>query len=118
MLVKRNAELSEENIKLQKMITKLQSENHSLSSKVCLRVLNWIFIIHWYLRSLCKFCLQILDRINIQVSAQEDKLTIIDTRKQEMDNSLEEMKYELEKAMRRECKLDFRLAEVYFLFLQ
>lgn len=52
------------------------------------------------------------------MSAQEDKLTIIDTRKQEMDNSLEEMKYELEKAMRRECKLDFRLAEVYFLFLQ
>lgn len=46
------------------------------------------------------------------MSAQEDKLTIIDTRKQEMDNSLEEMKYELEKAMRRECKLDFRLAEV------
>lgn len=48
----------------------------------------------------------------LQVSAQEDKLTIMDTRKQEMDNSLEEMKYELEKAMRREFKLDFRLAEV------
>ncbi|VIO90063.1 RING finger protein 20, putative [Brugia malayi] len=49
--------------------------------------------------------------LSSKVSAQEDKLTIIDTRKQEMDNSLEEMKYELEKAMRRECKLDFRLAE-------
>lgn len=33
-----------------------------------------------------------------------------------MDNSLEEMKYELEKAMRRECKLDFRLAEVCLLY--
>ncbi|MCP9258125.1 hypothetical protein DINM_001436 [Dirofilaria immitis] len=49
--------------------------------------------------------------LSSKVSAQEDKLTIIDTRKQEMNNSLEEMKYELEKAMRRECKLDFRLAE-------
>ncbi|EFO25573.2 RING finger protein 20 [Loa loa] len=49
--------------------------------------------------------------LSSKVSAQEDKLTIIDTRKQEMDNSLEEMKYELEKAIRRECKLDFRLAE-------
>uniref|UniRef100_A0A0R3RFY0 E3 ubiquitin protein ligase n=1 Tax=Elaeophora elaphi TaxID=1147741 RepID=A0A0R3RFY0_9BILA len=49
--------------------------------------------------------------LSSKVSAQEDKLTIIDTRKQEMDNSLEEMKYELEKAVRRECKLDFRLAE-------
>uniref|UniRef100_A0A8R1U064 E3 ubiquitin protein ligase n=1 Tax=Onchocerca volvulus TaxID=6282 RepID=A0A8R1U064_ONCVO len=49
--------------------------------------------------------------LSSKVSAQDDKLTIIDTRKQEMNNSLEEMKYELEKAMRRECKLDFRLAE-------
>lgn len=35
-----------------------------------------------------------------------------------MDNNLEEMKYQLEKAMRRECKLDFRLAEVWFYFIE
>ncbi|VDN02492.1 unnamed protein product [Thelazia callipaeda] len=52
--------------------------------------------------------------LSSKVSAQEDRLTIMDTRKQEMDSNLEEMKYELEKAMRRECRLDFRLAEVYF----
>ncbi|VDN27443.1 unnamed protein product [Gongylonema pulchrum] len=39
-------------------------------------------------------------------------LARMDIQKQEMDNRLEEVKYELEKVLRRECKLDVRLAEV------
>uniref|UniRef100_F1KQY9 E3 ubiquitin protein ligase n=2 Tax=Ascaris TaxID=6251 RepID=F1KQY9_ASCSU len=77
-VAKMNAELSRENARLQKMVTKLQSENHSLS---------------------------------VKVSAQEDELTLMETRQEEMTNSLEEVKYQLDKSMRRECKLDFRLAE-------
>ncbi|VDN26861.1 unnamed protein product [Gongylonema pulchrum] len=46
------------------------------------------------------------------VLAQEDMLARMDIQKQEMDNRLEEVKYELEKVLRRECKLDVRLAEV------
>ncbi|VDK50127.1 unnamed protein product [Anisakis simplex] len=74
-----NEELSGENVKLQKIITKLQSENHILSLKA---------------------------------SAQEDELSSMETRHQEMSNSLDEVKYQLEKSMRRECKLDFRLADL------
>ncbi|MFH4974275.1 hypothetical protein AB6A40_000984 [Gnathostoma spinigerum] len=73
-----NAILSEKNSSLQKMITKLQSENHRLSTKV---------------------------------AAHEDELSMMETRTEEMSNSLEEVKYELVKSMRRECKLDYRLAE-------
>lgn len=50
--------------------------------------------------------------IQFQVASQEDELTIMETQKEEMSNSLEEVKYELEKSMRRECKLDYRLADV------
>ncbi|VDM42853.1 unnamed protein product [Toxocara canis] len=49
--------------------------------------------------------------LSVKVSAQEDELTLMETRQEEMTNSLEEVKYQLEKSMRRECKLDFRLAE-------
>lgn len=77
-VAKRNTELSEENSRLQKIVTMLQSKNHSLS---------------------------------IKVAAQEDELSMIETSKEEMSNSLEEAKYELEKLMRRECKLDYRLAD-------
>uniref|UniRef100_A0A0N5AMT2 E3 ubiquitin protein ligase n=1 Tax=Syphacia muris TaxID=451379 RepID=A0A0N5AMT2_9BILA len=50
-------------------------------------------------------------RLSTKVAAQEDELIIMETRKEEMSNSLEEVKYELEKSMRRECKLDYRLAD-------
>lgn len=78
VIVRRNGELSEENVRLQKLVTKLQEENYCLSNKM---------------------------------AAQEDELTIMETQKEEMSNSLEEVKYELEKSMRRECKLDYRLAD-------
>ncbi|VDN59365.1 unnamed protein product [Dracunculus medinensis] len=77
-ITKWNKELSDENSKLQKIVTKLQAENSSLSSKV---------------------------------SALEDELALMETRTEEISNSLEEVKYELDKSLRRECRLDYRLSE-------
>ncbi len=50
----------------------------------------------------------------LQQSAHEDELSSMETKTEEMSNQLEEVKYELEKTMRREDKLDYRLAEVTY----
>lgn len=41
----------------------------------------------------------------------------METKTEEMRNQLEEVQYELEKSMRREDKLDYRLAEVRLLII-
>uniref|UniRef100_A0A914UKW1 E3 ubiquitin protein ligase n=3 Tax=Plectus sambesii TaxID=2011161 RepID=A0A914UKW1_9BILA len=49
---------------------------------------------------------------SLKHAAHEDEISAMETKTEEMRNQLEEVKYELEKTMRREDKLDYRLAEV------